>query len=93
VLGAWRSAADIEVIHDEDTLMGMLDFVSSLCVTEEGLKLVQSINPFTAMVRCFNDHRLLLSESPTLLCDVPERMGERMAEVPFTYFNLNYSYN
>ena len=34
-----------------------------------------SPNPFTVAFRCFHDPNLLLSDNPTLLCDVPERVG------------------
>ena len=42
-----------------------------------GLRLVLGVtpNPFTVAFRCFHDPNLLLSDNPTLLCDVPERVG------------------
>ena len=88
VLRAWLAVSASGTMVDEDTLNSTLDFIQCLCVTEEGLKLIQTINPFPTVFAVFHDHRLLLSESPTLLCDdVFENLGKRLDKVCFT---LNY---
>ena len=81
VKSAWIASSKTGMAHEEDSLMSILDLITSLCVTEDGLKLVQSIGPFPIIFRCFHDRLLLLSETATLVSTVPEAVGKKLSEL------------
>jgi hypothetical protein len=85
VKSAWIASSKTGMAHEEDSLMSILDLITSLCVTEEGLNLVQSIGPFPVIFRCFHDRLLLLSETATLVSAVPEAVGKKLSELLSEY--------
>ena len=85
VRAAWLASSKPGIGHEEDTLLSILDFILSLSISDEGLGLVQAINPFPIIFRCFHDHTLLLSETATLVCNVPKLLGKKLSDLLSEY--------
>jgi hypothetical protein len=75
--------------HNEESLLGILNFIFCLCINEDGLRLVMFINPFPLILSSLHDLSLLRMEDadiPLLLSDTPSRIGEKLGNL-YTHTN------
>ena len=82
VRAAWVASSKIGIRHDTDSLSSIMDFILSLCISEDGLRLVQAINPFPVIFRCFHDSGL---QAATMMRNVPHMIGKKLDELLSSY--------
>jgi hypothetical protein len=85
---AWITSITTSECIDEDALDSILDFIDSIGITEIGLNLVKSFNPFIFVMKIFHESKYLLSDLPLLLWDVPVVIGEHLKEILNHYPDL-----
>lgn len=90
VKAAWLASNRGGLPHNEESLLAILNFIFCLCISEDGLRLVQLINPFPLILSCFHDRSLLRMEAdiPLLLSDTPSRVGDKLGELVRLYPTL-----
>ena len=88
ITNSWKSCRSRSVILRTQLLENIVDFLSEIAITSEGLRLIVLINPFQLLSQIFLDPIYLQSSNPLLLESSPKKLIMRLTSLLKLYPDL-----
>ena len=76
-----RACLDPTLVFNNDLLMSISSLISACCLTQEGIDLVKSINPFPHLFSLLLDEKYYYPHSKTFMTDLPNNFGSSLEEL------------
>ena len=76
-----RACLDPTLVYGADLLMSISSLISACCLTQEGIDLVKSINPFSHLFSLLLDEKYYYPYSKTFMTDLPSNFGSSLEEL------------
>ena len=76
-----RACINPNLVYGADLLMSISSLISACCLTQEGIDLVKSINPFSHLFSLLLDEKYYYPYSKTFMTDLPNNFGSSLEEL------------